>query len=100
MYSGIMPRSSRALIIFMCNSKSLIKYFALFIIGSALAKKEYKELWMINLLNMLGIGLIKKERKSFSSKSASEKLRKHRKKVSVETFLRESLGTHLIEKKF
>lgn len=51
---------------------------------------------------MLGNGLIKKEKKLSNSKLVkSEKdYRKLRKKVSVENFLREILGTHLIEKKF
>ncbi len=51
---------------------------------------------------MLGTGLIKKEKKLISNKiSKSEKdSRRIRKKVSVEVFLREILGTHLIEKKF
>lgn len=51
---------------------------------------------------MLGNGLIKKDKKLISNKiSKSEKdSRRIRKKVSVEVFLREILGTHLIEKKF
>ena len=51
---------------------------------------------------LLGNGLLKKEKKFSGVKiSKSEKdSRKVRKKVSVETFLREILGTHLIEKKF
>lgn len=51
---------------------------------------------------MLGNGLLKKEKKLVGSKMAkSEKdSRRLRKKVSVEVFLREILGTHLIEKKF
>lgn len=51
---------------------------------------------------MLGNGLIKKEKKLISNKiSKSERdSRRIRKKVSVEIFLREILGTHLIEKKF
>lgn len=50
---------------------------------------------------MLGNGLIKKEKKLIRTKmSKSEKdSRRIRKKVSVEVFLREILGTHLIEKK-
>lgn len=51
---------------------------------------------------MLGNGLLKKEKKLVGSKiGKSEKdSRRLRKKVSVEVFLREILGTHLIEKKF
>lgn len=51
---------------------------------------------------MLGNGLLKKEKKMPGAKMAkSEKdSRRIRKKVSVEVFLREILGTHLIEKKF
>lgn len=51
---------------------------------------------------MLGNGLIKKEKKIIGTKmSKSERdSRRIRKKVSVEVFLREILGTHLIEKKF
>lgn len=51
---------------------------------------------------LLGNGLLKKEKKLAGAKVAkSEKdSRKLRKKVSVEVFLREILGTHLIEKKF
>lgn len=51
---------------------------------------------------MLGTGLIKKEKKLIVNKiSKSERdSRRIRKKVSVEVFLREILGTHLIEKKF
>lgn len=52
--------------------------------------------------SMLGNGLIKKEKRVAGTKvSKSEKdSRRIRKKVSVEVFLREILGTHLIEKKF
>jgi hypothetical protein len=51
---------------------------------------------------MLGSSLIKKEKKLISKRiSKSEKdSRRIRKKVSVEVFLRESLGTHLIKKEF
>lgn len=51
---------------------------------------------------MLGNGLIKKEKKNTGSKTekAEKNARRLRKKVSVEIFLREILGTHLIEKKF
>lgn len=51
---------------------------------------------------MLGNGLLKKEKKLAGSKMVkSEKdSRRLRKKVSVEVFLREILGTHLIEKKY
>lgn len=54
------------------------------------------------ITSMLGNGLIKKEKKLIGAKmSKSEKdSRRIRKKVSVEVFLREILGTHLIEKKF
>lgn len=51
---------------------------------------------------MLGNGLIQKEKKLTGSKieKAEKNARRLRKKVSVEIFLREILGTHLIEKKF
>lgn len=51
---------------------------------------------------MLGNSLIKKEKKHKSkriSESEKDSIR-IRKKVSVEVFLREILGTHLIENKF
>ena len=51
---------------------------------------------------MLGSGLIKKESREVGSKTniTEKRSRRIRKKVSVENFLREILGTHLIEKKF
>lgn len=51
---------------------------------------------------MLGNGLLKKEKKIVGAKITKpvKDLRKLRKKDSVEVFLREILGTHLIEKKF
>ena len=50
---------------------------------------------------MLGNGLLKKEKTTGSKLGKVDKAsRKLRKKVSVEVFLREILGTHLIEKKF
>lgn len=50
---------------------------------------------------MLGKGLLKKE-KSIGSKlgKVDKANRRLRKKVAVEVFLREILGTHLIEKKY
>lgn len=56
---------------------------------------------MRNVLTMLGTGLVKKERRVLKLSSKKEKEgRMRRKKVSVELFLRDILGTHLIEKKF
>ena len=51
---------------------------------------------------MLGNGLLKKENKMRKSKmSVCEKeSRRLRKKNSIEVFLRQTLGTRLIEKKF
>lgn len=51
---------------------------------------------------MLGNGLLKKEKKLPGAKATKieKESRRHRKKVSVEFFLRETLGTRLIEKKF
>lgn len=51
---------------------------------------------------MLGNGLLKKEKKLVGTKLTKpvKDLRRQRKKDSVEVFLREILGTHLIEKKF
>lgn len=49
---------------------------------------------------MLGTGLIKKEKKMNKISKSERDSRRIRKKVSVEVFLREILGTHLIEKKF
>ena len=51
---------------------------------------------------MLGSGLLKKEKKTKESKIGifDKESRRLRKKVSVENFLRQTLGTRLIEKKF
>lgn len=56
---------------------------------------------MINLINMLGNGLIKKEKKTFSSSSATKNIapKKVKEKLSLEIFLKDILGTHLIDKK-
>ena len=63
---------------------------------------KFKGVFMKCISFMLGTGLIKKEKKLISNKiSKSENdSRRIRKKVSVEVFFREILGTHLIEKKF
>lgn len=59
---------------------------------------------MNTIVGMLGNGLLKKEKKmKASSKTRTEKNpRRSRKDLSVELFLREILGTHLIqlEKKY
>ena len=59
----------------------------------------------MNMLKLLGTGLIKKEKKKKSEvKHSGEKkcTRRTKRAASVEMFLREILGTHLIqiEKKF
>ena len=64
--------------------------------------KERQESIMKFLSFMLGTGLLKKEKKKTESKlcmSDKESVRL-RKRVSVELFLRHTLGTRLIEKKF
>jgi hypothetical protein len=57
---------------------------------------------MLSITALLGNGLIKKEKKVFETRvqKTERESRKIRKKVIVEMFLREILGTHLIEKKF
>lgn len=51
---------------------------------------------------MLGNGLIKKERKTLKTKSTAKAKapKKVKRKISIEDFLKEILGTHLVEKKY
>lgn len=55
---------------------------------------------MKTIILMLGNGLLKKEIAETKMEKAEKKSRLLRKKISVENFLRETLGTHLLEKKF
>lgn len=57
---------------------------------------------MISIVKMLGKGLLKKDKHCVENKSThvGKGSKKFKRKESVENFLRDILGTHLIEKKF
>ena len=57
---------------------------------------------MISIVKMLGKGLLKKDKHYVENKSTHivKAAKKCRKKAAVDNFLRDVLGTHLIEKKF
>lgn len=52
------------------------------------------------IFKMLGSGLLKRDRKKSTHDQLEAKTKKIRKKLSVEVFLRNVLGTRLLEKKF
>ena len=52
------------------------------------------------LFKMLGSGLLKRDKKLKTQTEIETKSKRLRKKLSVEIFLRNVLGTRLLEKKF